>query len=275
MSNSNGVTNIRDKKHFNNNLNAEAATRIEKISILCSRHLVELLQNMFDGIDDSFFELANNARTNNEQNQLFEAMREIRIKRKSIESNFENNIRNLFSTSTVFKRLEKQVSNQEIDFEHLSLINKDEVRQDLIDQGSIFRTGMDTENLIHLIARSNKECLQERIVDALKPIKGAYCFIFQSRTKQFIVRDKYGVRPLSIGKIKSGGYACYVMPAFNMDNKNNSNRRRIVKKVLSSMDEYDLIKEEEDERVLPTIRRSHNIKWASLEREKIYLFRKK
>ncbi len=75
-------------------------------------------------------------------------------------------------------------------------------------------------------------------------------------------------------KIKSGGYACYVMPAFNMDNKNNSNRRRIVQKVLSSMDEYDLIKEEEYERILPTIRRSHNIKWASLEREKIYLFRK-
>jgi DNA modification methylase len=75
-------------------------------------------------------------------------------------------------------------------------------------------------------------------------------------------------------KIKSGGYACYVMPAFNVDNKNNSNRRRIVQKVLSSMDEYDLIKEEEYERILPTIRRSHNIKWASLEREKIYLFRK-
>ena len=64
------------------------------------------------------------------------------------------------------------------------------------------------------------------------------------------------------------------MPVFNMDNQNNRNRKRIVEKVLSSMDEYDLIKEEEYERILPTIRRSHNIKWATLEREKIYLFRK-
>ena len=87
-----------------------------------------------------------------------------------------------------------------------NLINKDEVREDLINQGSIFRTGMDTENLTHLIARSKKDTLQERIVEALQPVKGAYCFIFQSRTKQFIVRDKYGVRPLSIGKLKSGGY---------------------------------------------------------------------
>jgi len=87
-----------------------------------------------------------------------------------------------------------------------NLINKEEVRQDLIDQGSIFRTGMDTENLIHLIARSSKECLKDRIIEALETVKGAYCFIFQSRTKQFVVRDKYGVRPLSIGKLKTGGY---------------------------------------------------------------------
>ncbi len=87
-----------------------------------------------------------------------------------------------------------------------NLINKDEVRQDLIDQGSIFRTDMDTENLIHLIARSKAECLKDRIIESLDAIKGAYCFIIQSRTKQFVIRDRYGIRPLSIGKLKSGGY---------------------------------------------------------------------
>ncbi len=75
-------------------------------------------------------------------------------------------------------------------------------------------------------------------------------------------------------KIKQGGFACYVMPMFNTDNENNKNRRRIVKKVLSSMDEYDLIQEDEYERILPAKRRSHNIKWATLEREMIYLFKK-
>jgi len=75
-------------------------------------------------------------------------------------------------------------------------------------------------------------------------------------------------------KIKRGGFACYVMPVFNTDNENNRSRRRIVQRVLFSMDQYDLIKEDEYERILPAIRRSHNIKWATLEREKIYLFKK-
>ena len=87
-----------------------------------------------------------------------------------------------------------------------NLINKDEVRQDLIDRGAIFQTGMDTENLIHLIAKNTKDTLTDRIKEALQRTIGAYCFIVQSRNKQFVIRDRYGIRPLSLGKLKSGGY---------------------------------------------------------------------
>ncbi|MBU3014553.1 amidophosphoribosyltransferase [Poseidonibacter lekithochrous] len=87
-----------------------------------------------------------------------------------------------------------------------NLINKDEVRKDLIDKGAIFQTGMDTENLIHLIAKNTKDRLRYRIKEALERTVGAYCFIVQSRSKQFVIRDKHGIRPLSLGKLKSGGY---------------------------------------------------------------------
>ncbi len=75
-------------------------------------------------------------------------------------------------------------------------------------------------------------------------------------------------------KIKSGGYACYVMPVFDTDNENNRDRKHIVQRVLSSMGDYGLTTEDEFERILPAKRRSHNIKWTTLEREKIHLFRK-
>ncbi|AXH13928.1 amidophosphoribosyltransferase [Malaciobacter mytili] len=87
-----------------------------------------------------------------------------------------------------------------------NLINKEEVRNELIDKGAIFQTGMDTENLIHLIAKSSKDRLRDRIKEALNKTVGAYCFIVQSRSKQFVIRDRYGIRPLSLGKLKSGGY---------------------------------------------------------------------
>jgi amidophosphoribosyltransferase len=88
-----------------------------------------------------------------------------------------------------------------------NLVNKDEVREELIKRGAIFQSNMDTENLIHLIAKNyQKETLQERIIDAVNKIKGAFSLIILSRTKMFAIRDPYGFRPLSIGKIKSGGY---------------------------------------------------------------------
>jgi len=59
--------------------------------------LGDLLQGAFDAVDDSLFELANNARSNNEQNRYFEAMREIRIKRKGVERHFQNAVAQNFS----------------------------------------------------------------------------------------------------------------------------------------------------------------------------------
>ncbi len=87
-----------------------------------------------------------------------------------------------------------------------NLINKNEVREKLIQEGAIFQSYMDTENIIHLIARSQKDNLQDRIIEALDQIKGAYCLLIQSRTKMFAIRDRYGVRPLALGEFENGGY---------------------------------------------------------------------
>jgi len=87
-----------------------------------------------------------------------------------------------------------------------NLVNKFEVREKLIQEGAIFQSYMDTENIIHLIARSQKDNLQDRIVEALDQIKGAYCLLIQSRTKMFAIRDRYGVRPLALGEFENGGY---------------------------------------------------------------------
>jgi amidophosphoribosyltransferase len=87
-----------------------------------------------------------------------------------------------------------------------NLTNKLSVRNELIAKGAIFQSDMDTENIIHLIAKSQEEHLVDRIRDAIKRLEGAYNLVIQSRSKMFVIRDRYGIRPLSLGRLPDGGY---------------------------------------------------------------------
>lgn len=84
-----------------------------------------------------------------------------------------------------------------------NLTNAEKIRNELIKEGAIFQSHMDTENLIHLIAKSKHENLAERIKEAVLKVEGAFCFIILSRKKMFVIRDRNGFRPLSLGKIKN------------------------------------------------------------------------
>ncbi len=97
-----------------------------------------------------------------------------------------------------------------------NLTNAQEVRDALIAKGAIFQTFMDTENLIHLIAKSDEEKLLDRIVDAVKKIEGAYSLVFLSRSKMFAMRDPYGFRPLSLGRVGDGYVVASETCAFDL-----------------------------------------------------------
>ena len=97
-----------------------------------------------------------------------------------------------------------------------NLTNAKEVRDALIKKGAIFQTYMDTENLIHLIAKSDQHHLTDRIIDAVKKIEGAYSLIFLSRTKMFAMRDPHGFRPLSLGRVGDGYVVASETCAFDL-----------------------------------------------------------
>lgn len=97
-----------------------------------------------------------------------------------------------------------------------NLTNALEVRTQLIKEGAIFQSSMDTENLIHLIAKSDKQKLKDRIIDAVKKIEGAYSLVFLSRTKMFAVRDRFGFRPLCLGRIGEGYVVASETCAFDL-----------------------------------------------------------
>ena len=85
-----------------------------------------------------------------------------------------------------------------------NITNAEALRRELIERGSIFQSGSDTECIIHLMARSIQRTVPERMKDALRRVEGAFSIVAMTRTKLIGVRDPLGVRPLVLGKLGDG-----------------------------------------------------------------------
>jgi amidophosphoribosyltransferase len=83
-----------------------------------------------------------------------------------------------------------------------NLVNAERLRAELEERGSIFQSTVDTEVIIHLIAAANAETLEDRVVEALHQVRGAYSLVFLAPDKLIAVRDPHGFRPLVLGRVK-------------------------------------------------------------------------
>lgn len=81
-----------------------------------------------------------------------------------------------------------------------NLTNSESLRRKLEKAGSIFQTTSDTEEILHLIARSHKETMLEIVADALKKVRGAYSTVFLTKDQLIAARDPHGFRPLALGQ---------------------------------------------------------------------------
>lgn len=80
---------------------------------------------------------------------------------------------------------------------------------------------------------------------------------------------------LKLAKVlKPGGYICLILPEFGKAIGRDSIRKDIIKMFVENLEQLGLIQQDVFERILPTMRRSHNVKWASLKKEKIYIYQK-
>ncbi len=77
------------------------------------------------------------------------------------------------------------------------------IKDELEAWGSIFQTTMDTEIIVHLLATSKAGALEDRIVESLKRIQGAYSLLFLTESRMIAVRDPNGFRPLCLGRLGS------------------------------------------------------------------------
>ena len=86
-----------------------------------------------------------------------------------------------------------------------NLVNAEQMRTQLEAEGAIFQSSSDSEVILHMIARSKNDDPYERITEALRDVRGAFSLLFLRENELIALRDPYGVRPLSIGKV-DGAY---------------------------------------------------------------------
>ncbi len=85
-----------------------------------------------------------------------------------------------------------------------NIVNANELKEELEEQGSIFHSSSDSEIVAHLIRRSSSTSTVENIKNALVKLQGAFAFLFISEGKIYAMRDKWGIRPLSIASLDDG-----------------------------------------------------------------------
>ncbi|MCK9376141.1 MAG: amidophosphoribosyltransferase [Syntrophobacterales bacterium] len=81
-----------------------------------------------------------------------------------------------------------------------TLTNYREVRCRLEEAGSIFQSTMDTEVIVHLMAR-HKGDLVESLTAALGQVQGSYSLVISTADQLIAARDPYGFRPLCLGRL--------------------------------------------------------------------------
>ncbi|MGD9538881.1 MAG: amidophosphoribosyltransferase [Alphaproteobacteria bacterium] len=86
-----------------------------------------------------------------------------------------------------------------------NLTNAVSLRRELVAEGSLFQSTMDTEVINHLVARSLGKAVIDRMIEALRRCEGAYSLVALTKDSLIGVRDPFGVRPLIIGKL-DGAY---------------------------------------------------------------------
>jgi amidophosphoribosyltransferase len=82
-----------------------------------------------------------------------------------------------------------------------NLTNAPEIRRDLENEGSIFSSTMDSEVIVHRLAKSRAERPEEKLAEALAGVEGAYSLLVIIGDTLVAARDPFGWRPLVMGRV--------------------------------------------------------------------------
>jgi amidophosphoribosyltransferase len=96
-----------------------------------------------------------------------------------------------------------------------NIVNASELRRELENEGSIFSSTMDSEVLVHRMARSKSDRPEDQLAEALQGVEGAFSLVVASGSTLMAARDPRGWRPLVIGRL--GGAVVFASETCALD----------------------------------------------------------
>jgi len=98
-----------------------------------------------------------------------------------------------------------------------NLVNSKQLMDFLESHGSLFQNCSDTEILAYLIKKDNSSRDRIfRIENALNMMEGSFAFVISTKKRIYACRDKYGIKPLAIGKLGDGYVVASETCAFDL-----------------------------------------------------------
>ncbi len=166
-----------------------------------AQQLKQALQALFDNADDALFDMADRAGNNSDQNAFFEAMRDLRMKRRSIERSFLQRVFESFSSLNQYEI--GRPAEPDVSFDSLALVQNDELEESVAVDTMVAKVmNRDALALTHLTTRLNT-LVSKKLDDRnnpLGPLTLCDCFlqacselVMDIRVKLIILKmfDKY------------------------------------------------------------------------------------
>ncbi|RMH56376.1 MAG: amidophosphoribosyltransferase [Candidatus Hydrogenedentota bacterium] len=96
-----------------------------------------------------------------------------------------------------------------------NIVNASSIRRELELSGAIFHTTVDSEVILHLLAR-DVGSFEDTLFSALSAVRGAYSMVILTPESLVAVRDPNGFRPLLLGRLKEGWVVASETCAFDL-----------------------------------------------------------
>ncbi|GAP12951.1 amidophosphoribosyltransferase [Longilinea arvoryzae] len=88
-----------------------------------------------------------------------------------------------------------------------NLVNASELRAGMLRSGVGFSSSSDSEVLTMMLAGATGTTWFERIQNTMRLWRGAYSLVILTGDQLYAVRDPWGIRPLTVGMLPTGGHA--------------------------------------------------------------------